>query len=143
MAESKYAKYIITETKPDLKLPEFRRRTADVRADMETRLIHLDDDVIKGAFYVECLWFWKGADAVLVEAHTHNFDEVITFFGTNPEDPHDLGGEIELWLGDEKHLLTKSCLVFVPKGLKHCPLIIKRVDRPIFHFTAGPTGIYR
>ena len=143
MAESKYAKYIITETKPDLKLPEFRRRTRDVPSDMETRLVYLDDDVIKGAFYVECVWFWKGYDAVLVEAHTHDFDEVITFFGTNPEDPHDLGGEIELWLGDEKHLLTNSCLVFVPEGLKHCPLIIKRVDRPIFHFTAGLTGIYR
>lgn len=143
MAETKYGKYIITETKLDLKLPSYRRRPAEAPADMETRLVYLDDDVIKGAFYVECVWFWKGADLVKVEAHTHDFDEVITFFGTNPEDPHDLCGEVELWLGDEKHILTKSCLVFVPKGLKHCPLIIRRVDRPIFHFTAGPASIYR
>jgi hypothetical protein len=46
-------------------------------------------------------------------------------------------------MGEEKHILTKSCLVFVPKGLKHCPFIVRRVDRPIFHFTSGPTGIYR
>ena len=26
------------------------------------------------------------------------------FFGTNPDDFYDLGGEVELWLGDEKHI---------------------------------------
>jgi hypothetical protein len=56
--------------------------------------------------------------------------------------PHDLCGEIELWLGDEKHILTKSCMVFIPKGLKHCPLVFRRVDRPIFHFSAGPARAY-
>ena len=70
-------------------------------------------------------------------------DEVVAFFGTNPEDPWDLCGEVELWLGDEKHIITKSSLVFIPKGLKHCPLIARRVDRPIFHFTTGPAHLYR
>lgn len=144
MAESKYGKYIITKPKPDLKLPSYRREGADISASGRTDLIYLDDEVIKGAFYVECVWFWPeaGSERPIVEAHTHPFDEVITFFGTNPEDPQDLCGEVELWLGDEKHMLTKSCLVFVPKGMKHCPLIIRRVDRPIFHFTAGPGGKY-
>jgi hypothetical protein len=27
--------------------------------------------------------------------------------------------------------------------MKHCPLHIKRVDRPIFHFTAGPSSTYK
>ena len=141
MAESKYGKYIITKTKPGLKLPSYRHETKEI-VDRKTSLIYLDDEVIKGAFYVECVWYWRGTDTPEVGAHTHPFDEVITFFGTNPEDPHDLYGEVELWLEDEKHILTKSCLVFVPKGMKHCPLIIRRVDRPIFHFTAGPGGSY-
>ena len=105
-------------------------------------MVYLDDDVLKGAFYVECVWFWKGTEKPEVEAHTHPFDEVITFFGTNPDDPQDLCGEVEIWLEDEQYLLTKSCLIFVPKGMKHCPLHIKRVDRPIFHFTAGPAAKY-
>jgi hypothetical protein len=78
----------------------------------------------------------------MAEAHTHPFDEVIAFVGTNPDDPQDLGGEIELWLEDEPYILAKSCLVFIPKGLKHCPLIVRRVDRPIFHFITGPEGTY-
>jgi len=141
VAETKYGKYIITGTKLDLKFPSYRHEVAEI-VDRKTRLIYLDGEVIKGAFYVECVWYWKGSDTPEVEAHTHTFDEVITFFGTNPEDPHDLCGEVELWLEGEKHILTKSCLVFVPKGMKHCPLIIRRVDKPIFHFTAGPGSTY-
>jgi hypothetical protein len=68
---------------------------------------------------------------------------MIGFFGSNPEDPYDLGGEIEFWLEDEKHILTRSCLIFVPRGMKHCPLILKRVDRPIFHFSTVTGGQYR
>ena len=142
MAETKYGKYIITGAKSGLELPSYRRDAEEVAAGEHTRLIYLDEDVIKGAFYVECVWFWKGSDKSEVEAHTHPFDEVITFFGSNPEDPQDLCGEVELWLEDEKHILTKSSLVFVPKGMKHCPLVVRRVDRPIFHFTTGPGGKY-
>ena len=143
MAETKYGKYIITGAKTDLQLPSYRRDAAEIAAGAHTRLIYLDDEVIKGAFHVECIWYWRGeSEQSIVEAHTHTFDEVIAFLGTNREDPKDLCGEVELWLEDEKHILTKSCLVFVPKGMKHCPLIIRRVDRPIFHFTTGPGGRY-
>lgn len=137
MAESKYAKYVMTTDVLPV-LPPGKQKTSD----QWTRLTYLDSSSIKGAFYVECLWFWKGSDTALNKAHTHDFDEVITFYGSNPEDPIDLGGEVELWLGDEKHVFTKSVLVFVPKGLSHCPLIVRRVDRPIFHFSAGPANIY-
>ena len=142
MAERKHDKYIITKAKSDLTLPEFRRERDDVAAGFSTPLIYLDNDILKGAFYVECAWFWKGQDKSEVEAHTHPFDEVITFFGTDPEDPEDLCGEVEIWLEDEQYILAKSSLIFVPKGMKHCPLIIRRVDRPIFHFTAGPAAKY-
>jgi len=139
---AKYEKYIITGVKPNLKLAEFRIKTEDFVQGMETRLLHLDDDVIKGSFYLSCFWFWKGSETVLVKPHKHEFDEVLACIGTNQEDPHDLGGEIEFWLDDEKYLLTKSCLVFIPMGLRHCPFIVRSVDRPIFHFTSGTTSIY-
>jgi hypothetical protein len=131
MAETKYGKYILTEITP-----------FEHPSDRASRVFYLDDEVIKGAFYVECAWCLKGSDESAAEPHAHNFDEVIGFLGTNPEDPHNLYGEIEFWLGDEKHILTKSCLIFVPEGLKHCPLIIRRADRPIFHFATGTKGTY-
>lgn len=132
MAELKSGKYIITESVPNR--PEL--------ADMRTRILHLGDDTIKGAFSVECVWYVKGSDKVLAEAHSHDFDEVITFIGTDSTHPQDLGGEIDFWLDAEKHILTHSCVVYVPKGLIHCPLVIRKVNRPIFHFAVVPVGTY-
>ena len=127
MAESKYSKYIITEAASDIKLPEYRKSPAD--RSVRTCISYLDDSIIKGAFYVECVWYWpvkmpEGGD-FRTGAHSHVFDEVVTFFGTNRKDPCDLCGEIEFWLEDEQYILTKSCLIYVPKGMKHCPLIIR------------------
>lgn len=93
---------------------------------------------------MNCSWYLRPPATPMPEggAHTHDCDEIIGFFGSNPEDPYTLGGEIEFWLEDEKHILTKSCLIFVPKGMKHCPLIVRRVDRPIFHFSTVTSGQY-
>ena len=106
-------------------------------------IVYLDGEVIKGAFYTECAWFYKKSEGQPgPPAHIHGFDEVLAFFGSNPDNPHDLCGEIEFWLDDEKHIITESCLIFIPKGLKHSPLIIHRIDRPIFHFSTGPGRTY-
>lgn len=142
MAETKYGKYIIREPKANIVLPEFRQKSLKLPPGTSTRVGYVDDEVIEGSFYVEAVWFWEGSDKARNDAHTHDFDEVIAFYGTNPDDWRDLGGEIEIWLGDEKHTITESCIIFVPRGLKHCPLTVKRVDRPIFHFTTGNGRMY-
>jgi hypothetical protein len=128
--ERKYEKYIITDAEPNDPELNFMRK----------RLLLSNDRIIPGALAVNCVWYFKGSDKVTTKAHTHDCDEIIGFIGTNPDDFHDLAGEVEMWLGDEKYLLTKSSLVFAPKGLVHCPLIIRKAERPIFHFTAKTQG---
>ena len=148
MSESKSGKYIITELKPNFRQAPSDRSPEDIaRAEKShLQLLYLDDTVIKGAFYTECVWIWPGTEyyptVAEPNAHAHEFDEVITFTGTDYEDPYNLCGEIELWLDGDRHILTKSCIVFVPKGMKHGPLIIRRVDRPIFHVATGTGGTY-
>jgi hypothetical protein len=132
MDKLKYDKYIIDQ--PNANLPEFDF--------MRTRILHSSKDIVPGALWVNCVWYYKGSDSVLTKAHTHDCDEIIAFMGSNPDDPHDLSGEVEMWLDDEKYIITKSTIVVAPKGLVHCPLIIRRVARPIFHFTAM-TGVTR
>jgi hypothetical protein len=117
------------------------------------RLFYLDSEVVPGAnFYTEALWFWPGDRPKLKEgeipkgapeAHTHSFPEFIGFFGSNTKDIHALGGEVELWIDGKKNVMTNSFLAFVPAGVTHCPLVIRRIgDKPIFHFTAGPSKMY-
>jgi len=153
MAKTKYGKYIISEYKPPAaEAPWSPPNLGGVSKGKGGRVFYLDNSIIPGAFYMECVWVMPrpagtmpgGATArrVGTESHAHDYDEVIAFFGTDNNDPYDLGAEVELWLGDEKHIITKSSLVFVPAGLKHCPLTFLKVDRPVFHFTTGPGKMY-
>lgn len=112
------------------------------------RVLSLDDCVRKGGFYAETAWFWpgdwpsrKGEEGTLKE-HTHEFPEIIAFIGTNPDDVYDLGGEIEIWIDGKQNILDKSFLAFIPAGVRHGPMRITGIRRPIFHFTAGPSGSY-
>jgi quercetin dioxygenase-like cupin family protein len=138
MPKSKYGKYIVSE----LQLPESKQKIAEFYSTYATRILWMDDNVVEGAFHMNTSWFLKASTTTENEPHTHDSDEIIGFFGSNADDPYDLGGEIEIWLEDEKHILTRSSLLFIPAGMKHCPLIIRRVDRPIFHFTVVTGGQY-
>jgi hypothetical protein len=66
----------------------------------------MDDKVVDGAFQMNCSWYFRPPATQMLKgsAHTHDSDEMIGFFGSNPQDPYDLGGEIEFWLEDEKHV---------------------------------------
>ena len=142
MADTKYGKYIITDNSGR---PESDVRDEDaflkILPQISVPVAYLDNDMINGSFYAECMWYHTASE-VQVDPHTHDFDEILAFMGSDPNDYHDLCGEIELWLDDEKHILTKSRMVFIPKGLSHCPMILRRIDKPVFHFSIGPAKIY-
>jgi hypothetical protein len=140
MDRTKYGKYIITEPKPNMVFPSYE---AKYRPGDFMNILALDDDVIKGAFTVHANWFFPGKGLTgagdgtgtgQVKPHVHDFDEVLAVFGSSPKEPHDLGAELEFWLGNEKHVITKSCIIFIPKGLQHGPIGFTRIDRPVFQF---------
>ena len=64
--------------------------------------------------------------------HTHDNDEFLFFVSGNPDDVQDLGAEVEIAFGEEweKNTITTSSIVYLPKGLRHCPINVKKVDRP-------------
>jgi hypothetical protein len=150
MARLPYEKNIITETREysaeeQKKIEKFRAEHPFTTTVGMERLLWMDDEKVKGAeFYMECIWLWSGKtpSGTTEEPHVHDFPEVIGFIGTDEKHPGDLGGRMEIILGDETHFLTKSCLVFIPPGMKHCPLTFREVNRPVFFFTLAPVGKY-
>ena len=148
MDESKTGKYIITELKPNFRQAPSDRSPEDIAKAEKShlQLLFLDDTVIKGAFYMECVWIWPGTEyyptVAEPNAHAHDFDEVWIFTGTDRKNPRDLGGELDFWLEDEHYVIDKSCIVYLPRGLKHGPCGIRRIDRPIFFVTAGNGTTY-
>jgi len=144
MDKPDYSQYFITETPRHPDHPQSRETISDIPwADS----LYISDELdgrLPGAFYLEtCLVLRTGSVDDLRVAHTHDFDEYLVFLGTDPEDHMELRGQVELWVGDEKRLITRSCAVFVPAGVPHCPLIIHRVDRPFVFFTTGNGSAYR
>ncbi len=138
MPESKYGKYIVT----DLVVPEEKKAIEADYSKYARRVLWMDANVVEGAFHMNTAWYLRAAETLEDRPHVHDADEIIGFFGSDPEHPHDLGGEVEIWLEDERHVLTRSALLFVPARMRHCPLVLRRVDRPIFHFTTVPGGRY-
>lgn len=138
MAETKYGKYIVTE----LKIPPEKQKIAEAYSRYATRILWMDENVVDGAFHMNTAWYLKAAATLESTPHVHDTDEIIGFFGSDSQNPYDLGGEIEIWLEDEKHIITKTAMLFVPAGMKHCPMVISKLDRPIFHFTTVTGGRY-
>jgi mannose-6-phosphate isomerase-like protein (cupin superfamily) len=76
------------------------------------------------------------------EPHAHPCYEILCFIGGNPLNIRDFGGEVELTLGDEKHIINSTCFVVIPPGLPHCPLNFKRVDKPFMFMVILTMGKY-
>jgi len=138
MDTTKYGKYIITDPKANMVYPSYepKYRPGDL-----LNILTLDDDLIKGAFTVHTNWFMPGKDlggagdgkgTGQVKPHVHDFNEVLAVFSSDTNNRYDLGAELEFWLGDEKHVITKSCIIFIPAGLQHGPIGFTRIDRPVF-----------
>ena len=149
--ESKYGKYFLTEDRMPPPPAAWTKAMDDQAADGKildrTMLLGIMDSIVPGcSLFAGCeiLWGLPNGKPVDIEIpHTHEFDEVIGFVGTNRNYPRELGGELEFLIGGERHTVTKTCLIFVPKGVDHCPITIKRIDTPIVMFEAANDPEYR
>ncbi|MBQ1312074.1 MAG: hypothetical protein IIY55_09520 [Blautia sp.] len=136
--DGNYGKYIIQELHdPKTGTPEFQA----MYKKFSNRILWIDNKVCPGAFQMNTAWYYAVPEKDPVfEEHEHEYDELIGFFGSDPEDPYNLHAEIVCTINGEYHRLTKSSLIYIPAGLPHMEISIKRVDRPIFHFSVvtGP-----
>ena len=106
-----------------------------------TMLIAADGRNIKGAnFHFGCCW-WAGAvtESETYGPHIHDDDEILGLFGSNPDDPFNLNAEVDFWIEDEKYTITRSCVIYIPAGIQHCPMWYRKVDRPMFTFSINRT----
>lgn len=139
--EGEYGKYMVQE----LKAPKFSPGFEEFYNTFAKRVLWIDSNVVPGAFQFSSSWYMKASDVrplIKHDEHLHDVDELIGFYGSNPEDPNDLGGTIEIGIGGETHRITKSTLIFLPAGLKHLPLSIIELHRPIFHFSVVMSPVY-
>jgi hypothetical protein len=147
MAELKYANCFVTSGKPDMKLPKFR---VPVDSGYVKKITVVDQDSPPGGlFYNETMWILPGFDISTKknpnfwEEHTHEFGELIGFYGFNFDDVTDLGAEIEFSIDGTTYNIRESFTSFVPAGVRHGPLTIRNVTRPLVHYIACDTPVYK
>jgi hypothetical protein len=127
MAGSKYGKYIFTD--PKGKGPPVRK--------IDEQGINLSEELVAGlgGYKINFNFVGKLAPAVLADPpHKHDVDEMLFFIPGDPSIAPNLGGEMEIALGDEweKHTITTAAIICIPKGLAHCPVYVKKVDKPFW-----------
>lgn len=71
--------------------------------------------------------------------HVHKYPEVFMHLGTDPENPMDLGAEVEMCVGMEmeKHIITRSTIICLPANFPHSPWRILKVTRPFLIVTVN------
>ena len=120
-------------------------------------------NIIQGPFYIEAEPGWAGTSIWAHHneykngttlgyhcinstydvpfTHAHDFHELLCFIGGDPENVSDLGAEVSIRLGDEleEHVFNTATIVSMPPGLKHCPLLVKNVTRPLVFLEVSMT----
>lgn len=104
-------------------------------------LLWLDGAKLKGAPYMESVWFCSTKEREEGDTHGHDFDEFLACIGTDPENPSDLGGVMHFFVEDEEFILDKSFLLFLPEGVMHCPMFVTEMHRPFIHYTGGKPSV--
>ena len=140
--DGEYGKYIVqTLNEPATMTEEFKV----FYKTYAQRLLWMDTNVVPGSFQMNTSWYLNASDVRPLykhDEHVHTFDEMIGFLGSNPDDPYDLGGVIEIGINGELHRLTRSSIIFMPAGMKHLPLSIIELHRPILHFSISLSPVY-
>jgi len=128
MTAKKYGKYIMKE-------PLVKGAAPQVHICGEKHLC--GDDYCPGSrfpgFPNEVTLFTVTTPCVMSAKHAHDYDELLYFLGGNPMNFFDFGASAEILLGDEdeKHVIDTTAIVYIPRGLMHCPIYFKTVDKPV------------
>jgi hypothetical protein len=130
MAKRKYEKLFISGAPPEI---QARRPYAAIA--------FIDGKTFKGCNNYAIFWIGdkpygayghKSWGQIFHGPHTHKYPELLIHLGTDPNNPMDLGAEIEMCMGEEmeKYTFNKSMVIYIPANFVHAPWRILKVTRP-------------
>lgn len=140
MAESKYEKYIIRNPiHPDPSLYEGGAYPTMRFLEGSKPAAPIPTNTLLEYILVTRDWYVGMSDNRGVQEH--DFDEVFAFIGTDGDNPEDLGGEVEFWMGEgddtEVIKLNKTSAIYCPGGMRHMPIFFRNVKKPFLMVVIG------
>jgi hypothetical protein len=130
MAESNYEKYVVKKPAYEV-TPEF-----EVKGRIPAMTL-MSGNLVPGAkFYIETGWVLGMPDPnPHIGEHMHDYDEIVLHIGSDPLHPEDLGGVIEIGMDGQPVTIDSTSAIYVPKGVKHGPLVWKKFTKPHLEMT--------
>lgn len=121
MAESKYGKYFLTEPIEIGPMLHICGEEGCIGAQFPGFPIEMQ---------LLCL---SKPGPMILKPHAHSVDELFFIFGGNPLNYFEFGAEIEIMMGEEqeRHIVDKTTIIYIPKGVVHCPITTLKVDKPV------------
>ncbi len=135
MAETKYGKYVKKLEFKDYGPGSYRQGTL-----LDSKTLGMDARIEFGSYWSAGKMGGKSSGI-----HSHDFNQMMFWFGGDTRDMGELGAEVQLSLGteQEKHMITTSSSVFVPKGMAHFPADIIRMDKRFLFLTVSCAADYQ
>ncbi len=140
--ESKYARYVVYGTDPGIVRPDYMRPLDPAYS---RPMAYIDETVIPDAeFGCDTRWLLPGdtsrAGQVIMDEHTLPHGTSIACIAYNYDDITDLCAEVELWIGREKHIISRGFWAYIPPNVSQGPMIVRDISRQVFFKTSWPMG---
>jgi hypothetical protein len=120
-----YEKYLVRS-------PVYLKGTAVTEAMNSPAGIYMSNELIPECnVYIDFGWIYGLPDPnPPIPQHSHDYEEIVLDIGGDPDNPEDLGAEIEFCIGDQPLTFDTTTAIYVPRGIKHGPMTWKKFKRP-------------
>lgn len=81
-------------------------------------------------YYIEFGWIWDKVVPGIPKMVHDSLDEIVIHIGGDPENPEDLGADMEFGMGDDLLQFNTSYGMWIPSGVIHGPLNWHEVRKP-------------
>ncbi len=125
MAKPNYERYLVRKPIYEAGAPVVTNRQSP------TMTLMSNAQVPEANCYIELGWIYGMPEPnPHIYEMVHRYDEIVIHYGGDPDNPEDLGGKIEFFVGGQPLTFSTTTALFVPSGVKHGPLIWKKFRKP-------------
>ena len=127
MAVSNYEKNLVRK-------PRYEVSAGNVTGRQYPTMTMMSNDLVAGVnTYIEIGWVYEMPNPnlhIFEHSHRENCNEIVLHLGTNPNNPEDLGAEIEFVVDGQPLAFDTTSALYIPAGVKHGPVTWRKVTRP-------------
>ncbi|MFC1841016.1 hypothetical protein ACFL1N_15680 [Thermodesulfobacteriota bacterium] len=120
-----YEQYVIRSPMRQAGMPDH-----DAHRQQPTMTYMSRDQITAANHYIEFGWCWDIVKPDLPRMVHNKYDEIVLHVGSDPDNPEDLGATIDFGMGDGYVRSNTTFGMWVPKELKHGPLVWREYRKP-------------